>query len=480
MDWRVIMKRVSELQVYNTLTKSKEKFEPLREGQVRMYVCGPTTYNYIHLGNARPIVVFDTVRRYLQYLGYQVTYVQNFTDVDDKIINKAQEEKSEPLALAAKYIDEYFKDADKLNVKRADVHPKVSEHINEIINFVKELIEKGKAYEIDGDVYFSVRKFDDYGKLSGRSVDDLLAGARIEVDARKKDPLDFALWKKAKDGELSWSSPWGQGRPGWHIECSAMSCKYLGDEFDIHGGGSDLIFPHHENEIAQTESLGEKPMAKYWLHNGFITVNQEKMSKSLGNFFLLRDILAKFDPMVVRFFLLSTHYRSPIDFDDERLQVAQRGLERLRNAYAQLEYGLKNAGSSENGAKLIAATKNAQEQFVQAMNDDFNTALAIAALFDLARDINTYSSEKELDKDALAGAKKVFEDLMGVIGINLAVEQGEKGQILEGLMELIIEIRQTARKNKDFTTADLIRDKLKELGVILEDAPQGTKWKINS
>ncbi|NMA02815.1 MAG: cysteine--tRNA ligase [Clostridia bacterium] len=474
------MKRVSELHVYNTLTKSKEKFEPLREGQVRMYVCGPTTYNYIHLGNARPIVVFDTVRRYLQYLGYQVTYVQNFTDVDDKIINKAQEEKSEPLALAAKYIDEYFKDADKLNVKRADVHPKVSEHINEIINFVKKLIEKGKAYEIDGDVYFSVRKFDDYGKLSGRSVDDLLAGARIEVDARKKDPLDFALWKKAKDGELSWSSPWGQGRPGWHIECSAMSCKYLGDEFDIHGGGSDLIFPHHENEIAQTESLGEKPMAKYWLHNGFITVNQEKMSKSLGNFFLLRDILAKFDPMVVRFFLLSTHYRSPIDFDDERLQVAQRGLERLRNAYAQLEYGLKNAGSSENGAKLIAATKNAQEQFVQAMNDDFNTALAIAALFDLARDINTYSSEKELDKDALAGAKKVFEDLMGVIGINLAVEQGEKGQILEGLMELIIEIRQTARKNKDFTTADLIRDKLKELGVILEDAPQGTKWKINS
>ena len=480
MNWRVIMKRVSELHVYNTLTKSKEKFEPLREGQVRMYVCGPTTYNYIHLGNARPIVVFDTVRRYLQYLGYQVTYVQNFTDVDDKIINKAQEEKSEPLALAAKYIDEYFKDADKLNVKRADVHPKVSEHINEIINFVKELIEKGKAYEIDGDVYFSVRKFDDYGKLSGRSVDDLLAGARIEVDARKKDPLDFALWKKAKDGELSWSSPWGQGRPGWHIECSAMSCKYLGDEFDIHGGGSDLIFPRHENEIAQTESLGEKPMAKYWLHNGFITVNQEKMSKSLGNFFLLRDILAKFDPMVVRFFLLSTHYRSPIDFDDERLQVAQRGLERLRNAYAQLEYGLKNAGSSENGAKLIAATKNAQEQFVQAMNDDFNTALAIAALFDLARDINTYSSEKELDKDALAGAKKVFEDLMGVIGINLAVEQGEKGQILEGLMELIIEIRQTARKNKDFTTADLIRDKLKELGVILEDAPQGTKWKINS
>ncbi len=479
MDWRVIMKRVSELQVYNTLTKSKEKFEPLREGQVRMYVCGPTTYNYIHLGNARPIVVFDTVRRYLQYLGYQVTYVQNFTDVDDKIINKAQEEKLEPLALAAKYIDEYFKDADKLNVKRADVHPKVSEHINEIISFIKKLIEKGKAYEVDGDVYFSVRKFAEYGKLSGRSVDDLLVGARIEVDARKKDPLDFALWKKAKDGELSWSSPWGQGRPGWHIECSAMSCKYLGDEFDIHGGGSDLIFPHHENEIAQTESLGERPMARYWLHNGFITVNQEKMSKSLGNFFLLRDILAQFDPMVVRFFLLSTHYRSPIDFDDERLQVAQRGLERLRNAYAQLEYGIKNAGSSENGAKLIAATQNAQEQFVKAMNDDFNTALAIAALFDLARDINTYSSEKEQDKDALAGAKKVFEDLMGVIGIDLAVEHGENGQILEGLMELIIEIRQTARKNKDFTTADLIRDKLKELGIILEDTPQGTKWKIN-
>lgn len=473
------MKIENELHVYNTLTKRKEKFEPINEGQVRMYVCGPTTYNYIHLGNARPIVVFDTVRRYLQYLGYQVTYVQNFTDVDDKIINKAQEEKSDPLTLAARYIDEYFQDADRLNVKRADVHPKVSEHINEIVNFVKELVEKGIGYEIDGDIYFSVRKFAKYGKLSGRSVDDLLAGARIEVDARKKDPLDFALWKKSKDGELGWSSPWGQGRPGWHIECSAMSCKYLGDEFDIHGGGSDLIFPHHENEIAQTESLGEKSMAKYWLHNGFITVNHEKMSKSLGNFFLLREIFDKFDPMVVRFFLLSTHYRSPIDFDDERLQVAQKGLARLKNAYTQLEHGLRNAGSSENGEKLIAATKTAQEQFVKAMDDDFNTALAIASLFDLARDINSYFSEKEQDKEALAGAKRVFENLMEVIGIDLSVEQGENSQVLEGLMELIIEIRQNSRKNKDFTTADLIRDKLKELGVILEDTPQGAKWKIN-
>lgn len=473
------MKIPSELQVYNTLTRNKEKFKPINEGQVRMYVCGPTTYNYIHLGNARPIVVFDTVRRYLQYLGYKVTYVQNFTDVDDKIINRAQEEKSEPLALAAKYIDEYFKDADKLNVKRADVHPKVSEHITEIINFVKGLEEKGIAYEIDGDVYFSVRKFDEYGKLSGRSVDDLLSGARIEVDTRKKDPLDFALWKKSKDGELGWSSPWGQGRPGWHIECSAMSCRYLGEEFDIHGGGSDLIFPHHENEIAQSESLVEKPMSKYWLHNGFITVNHEKMSKSLGNFFLLRDIFDKFNPMVVRFFLLSTHYRSPIDFDDERLKVAQKGLERLKNAYSQVEYGLKNAGTSENGEQLIQATKNAQEQFVKAMDDDFNTALAIASLFDLARDINIYFREKEQDKNALIEAKKVFDDLLEVIGIELRAEQGESSQLIEGLMELVIEIRQSARKNKDFATADLIRDKLKELGVVLEDTPQGAKWKTN-
>jgi len=468
----------NSLHVYNTLTKKKEKFLSKEKDHVGMYVCGPTTYNFIHLGNARPIVVFDTIRRYLQYIGFKVTYIQNFTDIDDKIIKRANEEGAEPLELGARYINEYFQDVDKLNVKRADVHPKVTEHIEEIIDFVQKLEEKGYAYEVDGDVYFAVRKFADYGKLSGRSLDDLMVGARVEVDQRKKDPLDFALWKKAKVGEPAWESPWGKGRPGWHIECSTMSYKYLGEEFDIHGGGYDLIFPHHENEIAQTESLTGTPMAKYWLHNGFITVNQEKMSKSLGNFFLLREIIEKFDPMVVRFYLLSTHYRSPLDFDDEKLEVAQKGLERLKNAYLQLGYGLKVAGVNENGEKLKTAALETKDKFINAMNDDFNTALAIAALFDLAREINTYLKEKELDKETLELSKRVFEDLLGVMGLRLTAKEVESSELVEGLMELIINVRQNARKNKDFKTADFIRDKIKKLGIVLEDTPQGTNWKI--
>ncbi|MDK2824402.1 MAG: cysteinyl-tRNA synthetase [Clostridia bacterium] len=469
----------SSLHVYNTLTKQKEVFVPKEKDHVRMYVCGPTTYNFIHLGNARPIVVFDTIRRYLEYSGYKVTYIQNFTDVDDKIINKANEEGESPIKLAARYINEYFIDADKLKVKRADVHPKVSEHMDVIIDFVRELEEKGYAYEVDGDVYFSVRKFADYGKLSGRSLDDLLAGARVEVDQRKKDPLDFALWKKAKAGEPAWDSPWGPGRPGWHIECSAMSNKYLGQEIDIHGGGYDLVFPHHENEIAQTEALLDVPMARYWLHNGFITVNQEKMSKSLGNFFLLREILAKFDPMVVRFYLLSTHYRSPLDFDDEKLEVAQKGLDRLKNSYLQLGNSLKVAGNYENGDKLKEVTLKAMDDFIEAMNDDFNTALAIAALFDLARGINTYLKESRLDKKTLEQAKSVFDDLIGVLGISFTTREVQGGKLVEDLISLIITLRQKARKERDFTTADSIRDQLKELGIILEDGIKGTNWKAN-
>jgi len=468
----------NNLQVYNTLTRKKEQFIPKEEGHVRMYVCGPTTYNYIHLGNARPIVVFDTVRRYLEYLGYKVTYIQNFTDVDDKIIKRANEEGEKPLELAAKYINEYFKDADKLSVKRADVHPKVSEHMEEIIDFIKKLEQKGYAYEVDGDVYFAVRKFADYGKLSGRSIDDLLAGARVEVDQRKKDPLDFALWKKAKEGEPAWNSPWGEGRPGWHIECSAMSCKYLGEEFDIHGGGYDLVFPHHENEIAQTEALTGAPMARYWLHNGFITINQEKMSKSLSNFFLLREILEKFDPAVIRFYLLSTHYRSPLDFDDEKLQVAQKGLERLKNSYLQLVNGLKAADDLPNGNKLKTMAEKAREDFENAMNDDFNTALAIAALFDLAREVNTYLKETQLDKQTLFKAKEVFDDLLGILGIAFS-EKEVSNKKLDELMGVVIALRQNARKAKDFQTADFIRDELKKIGIILEDTPQGTNWKIN-
>jgi cysteinyl-tRNA synthetase len=467
----------NSLQVYNTLTRSKEQFIPKEEGHVRMYVCGPTTYNFIHLGNARPIVVFDTIRRYLEYLGFKVTYIQNFTDVDDKIIKRASEEGESPLDLAAKYIDEYFLDADKLMVKRANIHPKVSEHMGDIIDFIKGLQEKGYAYEVDGDVYFTVRKFTDYGKLSGRSVDDLLSGARVEVDQRKNDPLDFALWKKAKSGEPAWDSPWGLGRPGWHIECSAMSHKYLGEEFDIHGGGYDLVFPHHENEIAQTEALTCAPMARYWLHNGFITINHEKMSKSLGNFFLLREILEKFDPMVVRFYLLGTHYRSPLDFDDEKLEVAKKGLERLKNSYLALGNALKRANQSENADILKESIGKTKTEFENAMNDDFNTALAIAALFDLAREVNTYLKESELDQKTLIEVKKVFNDLLGVLGI--AFSEGEAtDEKLGELIQQAITMRQDARKAKDFATADNIRNQLKELGIILEDTPQGTNWKL--
>ena len=333
------------VKIFNSLTKKKEDLITREPGKVSMYVCGPTTYNYIHLGNARPLVVFDTIRRYLKYRGYQVTYIQNFTDIDDKIINRAREEGETPQKIAEKYIRAYFEDADALHVLRADVHPKVTEHIDEIISMVQGIIDKGLAYEVNGNVYFDVRKFSGYGRLSGRELDDMKAGARVDVDEGKHDPLDFALWKAAKPGEPSWTSPWGNGRPGWHIECSAMSLKYLGPGFDIHGGGADLIFPHHENEIAQTEAYTGQPFVRYWLHNGFITVNEEKMSKSLGNFFLVRDILAKFSPDVVRFYLLSTHYRNPLDFDDEKLHVAEKSLERIRTSFRLAESTLT---ASEN------------------------------------------------------------------------------------------------------------------------------------
>ena len=465
------------LVVYNTLTNKKEPFVPLKEGKVSMYVCGPTTYNYIHLGNARPIVVFDTIRRYLTYLGYEVTYIQNFTDVDDKIIKRAHEENDDPIKLAARYIDEFYKDTEALNVLEATKNPKVSEHIKEIIDFVQGLIDKGYAYELDGDVYFSVRKDENYGKLSGRDLDDLKAGARVDVDTRKQDPLDFALWKKAKEGEPSWSSPWGEGRPGWHIECSAMSLKYLGEQFDIHGGGQDLIFPHHENEIAQTECLTGKNMAKYWLHNGFITINKEKMSKSLGNFFLLREILEKFDPQTVRFYLLSVHYRSPLDFDDEKLKVAQKGLERLRNAAQALAEKLPNAaeGSDEDFEQKAA---RARADFESAMDDDFNTALAQGVLFDLVREINIYL-KGEIKKTSAVLAEQTLLELAGILGLDLSSKEENKADdsLQNQLMELIIEIRKEARSSKQYKLADYIRDRLGEMGIVLEDSAQGTAWK---
>ena len=440
----------------------------------------PTTYNYIHLGNARPIVVFDTVRRYFTYLGYDVTFVSNFTDVDDKIIKRANEEGQDPVKLAAYYIDAYFEDTKALNVMPADVNPKVSEHIPQIIDFVQGLIDKGYAYALDnGDVYYSVRKFADYGQLSGRDINDLLSGARVEVDEKKKDPLDFALWKSAKPGEPYWESPWGKGRPGWHIECSAMSAQYLGDTFDIHGGGQDLIFPHHENEIAQSCALHDAPMARYWMHNGFITINQEKMSKSKGNFFMLRDILERFDPQVVRFYLLSVQYRSPLDFDDEKIEVAGRGLERLKNASEAVAKAMKLAGAHEDddAAELRAKAEKAEADFCAAMNDDFNTALAIAALFELAKDINIYLKKDQFDAKTLEMAQKVLTDLANVLGIELEASTGADDDLADKLMDIIIAIRKDARANKDFQTADRIRDGLAEIGVILEDSKAGTTWK---
>jgi len=481
------------LRVFNTLTGQKEAFLPLEPPLVRMYACGPTTYNFIHLGNARPLVVFDTVRRYLEYLGYEVTYIQNFTDVDDKIIQRAQEEEMPPLELAEKYIEEYFADADALNVRRATVHPRVSQNMEEIIVFVDGLVRKGYAYIVDGDVFFAVSKFKEYGKLSKRSLDDLQAGARIDVDERKRHPGDFALWKKAKPGEPSWASPWGQGRPGWHIECSTMSTKYLGPSFDIHAGGLDLIFPHHENEIAQSEALHDAPMAKYWLHNGFITIKQEKMSKSRGNFFLLREITKKYSSQVVRFYLLSTHYRSPLDFDEEKLEVAGKGLDRLKTAYRLLQETKGQAGgqgqvAAEAWSKFAEDLFAFEQRFREAMNDDFNTALALAVLFDFARVLNSLHSAllgRAIDTQEgvlLRKAEAKYVELARVLGLELGKtdsldDSASEPQLVTGLLELLIKVRQEARSRRDYATADLIRDELKNLGLVLEDTSQGVRWK---
>ncbi|MDD2422474.1 MAG: cysteine--tRNA ligase [Heliobacteriaceae bacterium] len=479
------------LKVYNTLGRAKETFVPLEAGRVRMYVCGPTTYNYIHLGNARPLVVFDTIRRYLEHIGYEVVYVQNFTDIDDKIINRAAETGTDPVALAARFVGEYYADAKALNVRPATVHPKVTENMPAIIQMVKELVAKGNAYEVDGDVFFSLPSFKVYGKLSGRSLDDLQAGSRVEVDERKHHPMDFALWKRAKPGEPAWDSPWGPGRPGWHIECSAMARKFLGNGFDIHGGGQDLIFPHHENEIAQFEAAtGGCPMARYWLHNGFITINQEKMSKSLGNFFTLREILAKFPGDVIRFYLLSTHYRSPLDFDDGKLMAAQKGLERLRTSRRLITEaaaaGVPVAGDGgvagqEKLAGQLAATERG---FREAMDDDFNTALALSTLFDLAREANAFlhggtAGLTAKDYRLLENVGETFDRLAGVFGLDLAggAATGGADGLVEGLMALLIDLRLAARRQKDWATADQIRDGLKALGVVLEDTAQGTRWK---
>lgn len=476
------------MKVYNTLSGSKEELVTLNPGQVNMYVCGPTTYNYIHLGNARPLVVFDTVRRYLAYCGYQVKYVQNFTDVDDKIINRAREEGDDPIRLAERYIQEYFKDADALGIVRADVHPKVSEHIPDIIRAVEGLIGKGFAYEVEGDIYYRVKAFPGYGKLSGRSLDDMLAGARVEVDERKEEPVDFALWKKAKPGEPAWDSPWGPGRPGWHIECSVMSTKYLGDTLDIHGGGADLIFPHHENEIAQAEAYTGKTFVKYWMHNGFITVNSEKMSKSLGNFFILRDILDKFPRDVVRYYLIATHYRSPLDFDDGKLEEARRALGRLKTTLNLAQEFMQTASqqdaepASTDGGELMTPVKELEAQFIAAMDDDFNTAKAMGYLFELAHQINTFVSQADtsdpIDQAQLAQAVGIYSDLGGVLGIFMEREANDT-EIVDKLLAVILELRHSARQAKDFGRADSIRDLLLQLEVKVEDKSGGSLFRYD-
>ncbi|WP_371376720.1 cysteine--tRNA ligase [Sporomusa aerivorans] len=476
------------LKVYNTLTKQKEEFVPLTPGKVKMYVCGVTPYNHPHIGNARPFITWDVIRRYLEYSGYEVYHVQNFTDVDDKIINTAKTEQVTWDVIANRYIGSYFEVMDKLNIRRAHVYPKVSDHIPDIVAMVRTLIDKGFAYEVDGDVYYSVEKFSSYGKLSGRSLEDMKAGARVDVDERKQHPMDFALWKSAKPGEPSWDSPWGPGRPGWHIECSVMSNKYLGKSFDFHGGGSDLVFPHHENEIAQSEAFtGIEPFVRYWLHNGFITVNEEKMSKSLGNFFLVVDILEHFRPEVLRFFILSTHYRSPLDFNDERLQEAGRSLERLKTAQVNLKHleTFPASDTNEDSQALSAAADTAVTEFEAAMDDDFNTALAISSLFGLAKEINIYHSKVTggktgLDATALDHVSGVYGKLADILGISLdSAAQAADGntELVNELMNIIIAIRQEARQKKDWATADQIRDKLAAAGIVLEDSPQGVRWK---
>lgn len=476
------------IRVYNTLRNSKEAFVPVVAGKVTMYVCGPTTYNYIHLGNARPIVAFDVIRRYFAYRGYDVTYVQNFTDVDDKIINRANEENMDPKDLADKYIKAYFEDADRLGIKKADFHPRVTEHMDDIIGMVQGIIDNGLGYEADGDVYFEVRKFAGYGKLSGRSLDELQSGARIAVGESKRDPLDFALWKAAKPGEPYWNSPWGKGRPGWHIECSAMSTKYLGKTFDIHGGGADLIFPHHENEIAQSEGCNGCESAHYWLHNGFITINSEKMSKSLGNFFLLRDILDKFPGPVVRFYLISTHYRSPLDFDDQKLAAAAKSLERIHNTYRtvveKIAYLEKNSGSDDGKkADFLQICEEARIKVIEAMDDDFNTSLALAAVFDVCKEVNTIVNDKDFSGDAetITGLNVVlafFNEMNQVFDVIVPKEESaDQGGLADDLLQMVMALRTYARKNKDWGTADFIRDELKKLGIAIEDTAEGPRWK---
>jgi len=462
------------LAVYNDLTRKKEIFEPIEKGKVRFYVCGPTVYDFFHIGNARPFVLFDLFRRYLESTGYEVAFVQNFTDIDDKMIKRANETGQTVPELADTFIAEYFQDADALGIKRATLNPRATHEIDEIIKIVSILIEKGHAYERHGDVYFSVSSFPEYGKLSKQGIDELKSGARIEVDERKNDPLDFALWKSTKPGEPFWNSPWGDGRPGWHIECSAMSTKYLGDSIDIHGGGSDLIFPHHENEIAQSECASDCQFVKYWLHNAYIMIDKEKMSKSLGNFTTVRDIREKFNPLVVRYFLLSAHYRSPINFSKEGLDQAQSALERINNCYADLNFAVANRLPCGKDNALSEAVQKASKGYIDAMDDDFNTAGALGSVFDVVRAVNVHLTEnKGFCEEGIKAAKDFLIEVNSVFGF-FSQECGlNSDEEIDGLLAE----RAEARKCKNFKRSDEIRDMLAEKGIIIEDTAQGARWK---
>lgn len=460
------------MKLYNTLTRQKEEFVPIEENKVKMYSCGPTVYNYFHIGNARPFIMFDLLRNYLIYRGYEVTFVQNFTDVDDKIIKRANEEGISPFEVADKYIDEYFKDADGLGIKRADVHPRVTDNIKEIIDFIADLVEKGYAYEASGDVYFDTQKFKEYGKLSRQNLAELNLGARIEVNEDKKHPMDFALWKKKKEGEIGWDSPWSEGRPGWHIECSVMSRRYLGDTIDIHSGGQDLIFPHHENEIAQSEARSGKPFANFWVHNGYINIDNQKMSKSLNNFFTVREISEEMDLEIVRFFMLSAHYRGPVNYSKELLDQAKAGMTRLYNSKNRMEFLISNAEGNLKTDELENVSKlpEFKVQFIGAMDDDLNTADAITAIFELVSFINTTANEAS-SKEYVEKCLELFNELTGVLNIIQLKDEVDEAKINE-----LIEQRTAAKKNKDFAQADKIRDDLKEMGIELLDTRQGTTW----
>lgn len=460
------------MKIFNTLTRKKEEFKPIEEGKVKIYACGPTVYNFIHIGNARPLCVFDVLRRFLEYIGYDVRFVQNFTDIDDKIIKRANEEGLTYKEVSEKYIDEFWKDVKGMNVREATVHPKATENIDEIIDIVSTLIDKGYAYAVNGDVYFSPSKFKEYGKLSHQPLEDLEAGARIMVGEVKKEPMDFALWKSAKPGEPYWDSPWGHGRPGWHIECSAMVRRYLGKTIDIHCGGQDLIFPHHENEIAQSECCNGVPFAHYWMHNGYINVDNVKMSKSLGNFFTVRDVAEKYGYEPIRFLMISSHYRSPINYSTDIIEQCKASLARLYNCRDGLDFALEKAGDGAVSDELLAMFDKRRRQFIDAMSDDLNTADAIAALFELVRDINTNVIAANANKGSVEEAIKVFDELADVLGL----VYDRKKESIDDEIEALIEQRTQARKDRNWAEADRIRDELKAKGIVLEDTAQGVKW----